>query len=703
MNINIIKYNDIEIGLPTPFVTLERDHIFNGQKLGNVDKIKLIGQLTGKYSDLTGYQQILINNFNQDFKNFKILEYTPDPYEIKMMGGTINIVTGYYREISPNIFENMSLGLFPKKPIINKGDDNLWYLNFFTGTSYISAYSSTDLINWNIENNEYVTAPAPSGQLSKLKTIYEKNNVIVNSINFKEGVYNGILDYEINLIAKDFNYNVQNPVNQFTINKQNNILNLNHNVSAQGINTSSTNCNALNNAINFVNQFTGLKNIPNLYSDIDIGLPDEILITGNIFYDGKYIKNYIDNKFYWTKIDEPSISIFRPNEFGNTNWVLFSTNPEHPAYINPSTNKEVFPLYNWDSLNISINSGEFILLEQKESINRIDGIYSIQESYIKDLHSDHANYGILKYTTEYNSGAEQDVVNFSIKGQYSDSAINGDFDKLKSRFNSDIKPNLFSKLNGNINSFYNGYINPTALSYSINENSGAHSIDFQFEYDNLSLPNPYISYTSNISRDEISQIININLNADIIVRGGSLASRYAIAQSNYSNAVNALSDVAKYLYTGFVEFNRYNFSYPLRLIKLDTKDNKSLGKISLSATFDDKETPYNAAEADYSVNRQLPVWYFGQNPTLLKNNYIFQDFDILTPLRSTYDINVKTKEGIAEMQTGLGQEIFKPSEGEIINKKFNYQKDKEGRIRNMKANIEIISKEEKSIFPKNTI
>jgi hypothetical protein len=74
MSVNIIKYNGIEIGSPTPFVTLERSHVFNGQKLGNVDKIKLIGQLTGRYSDLTGYQQDLINKFNQDFKTFEIFE-----------------------------------------------------------------------------------------------------------------------------------------------------------------------------------------------------------------------------------------------------------------------------------------------------------------------------------------------------------------------------------------------------------------------------------------------------------------------------------------------------------------------------------------------------------------------------------------------------------------------------------------------------
>jgi len=616
MSINVIKYNNIEIGSPTPFVTLERSHVFNGQKLGNIDKIKLIGQLTGRYSDLTGYQQGLINKFNQDFKTFEIYE-----------------VTG------------------------------------------------NDFIN--------------------LSKIYEKSGVIVNSINFSEGVYNGILKYEVDLIAKDFNYNVQNPVNQFTINKQNNTLTLNHNVSAQGINTSSTNySNALNNAISFVNQFTGLNGIPNLYIEDNIGNPESITVSNTNGYDGIYNKSSFGERVIWTNQSNSNYIIEAPSHFASEYWTFYNSTIEMIS-TNPSINPANIPVSNWDpSFNIQINSGNFILLEQKESINRIDSTYSIQETYTKDLHGDHANYGILKYATEYNSGAEQDVVNFSIKGEYSDSPINGDFDQLRSNFNSNIKPNLFSKLSGNINSFYNGYINPIPLSYTINENSGAHSIDFQFEYDNLSLPNPYISYTSNISRDEISQIISINLNADIIVRGGSLASRYAIAQSTYSSAVGALSSIATNLYSGFIEFNSYEFSYPLRLIKLDTKNNKSLGKVSLSATFDDKETPSYAAEADYSVNKQLPVWYFSQNPTLQKNNYIFQDFDIYTPLRSNYDINVKTKPGGNVSPEGIGSELLAPPEGEIINKKFDVQKEKDGRIRNTKASIEIISKAWDAVFPK---
>ena len=795
MSVNIIKYNGIEIGSPTPFVTLERSHVFNGQKLGNVDKIKLIGQLTGRYSDLTGYQQDLINKFNQDFKTFEIFEenaikviYTGtnnfgqitgatirdvdsavpfplefdvnlnfNPKDVKLK--LINLNHSYFTDIkmalvSPNDFSAfIPFNTHPDDDsdlqrlinydfIFSKDSNNTFWDNTSPSGTYKTTATGTNLYDAELgapfpitlPNNKSLSMDIFSNQNANGKwklyifdavggdagiidqaqlifstnqeTIYQKSGVIVNSINFSEGVYNGILKYEVDLVAKDFNYNVQNPVNQFTINKQNNTLTLNHNVSAQGVNTSSTSySNSLDNAISFVNQFTGLNGIPNLYIEDNIGTPESITVLNapDPDYNGIYHKYVPEGRVLWANESNNNYIIESPSHFSDFHWNFYNSQ-EGTISTNFDSNPYKIPILNWNpSFDIKINSGNFILLEQKESINRIDGTYSIQEIYTKDLHGDHPNYGILKYITEYNSGAEQDVVNFSIKGQYSDSAINGDFEELKTSFNSDIKPTLLSKLSGNMDSFYNGYINPTPLSYSINENSGSHSIDFQFEYDNLNLPNPYISYTSNISRDEISQIISINLNADIMVRGGSLANRYAIAQSTYPDAVNALSDIAGYLYSGFIEFNGYNFSYPLRRLKLDTKDNKSLGKISLSATFDDKETPYNAAEADYSVNKQLPVWYFSQNATLQKNNYIFQDFDIYTPLRSSYDINVKTKQATNVTPEAIGNELVNPQEGEIKNKKFDYQKEKDGRIRSIKTSIEVISKDSSAAFPKDVI
>lgn len=92
--------------------------------------------------------------------------------------------------------------------------------------------------------------------------IYDKNYIVVKSIDFKENNYNKIIDYSISLESQSFLYNVNNPINEFTFNQSIERTTLTHKVSAEGINTSSSQSNALNNAINFVKNYSGLANIP---------------------------------------------------------------------------------------------------------------------------------------------------------------------------------------------------------------------------------------------------------------------------------------------------------------------------------------------------------------------------------------------------------------------------------------------------------
>lgn len=611
---NIIKYNNNTLNIPTPLVALEKDYIFNNQKIGEVDRIRLVGQLTGNYNQLTGSQIELIQKFNRDFGLFQIYE-----------------------------------------------------------------------------NNN---------------VIYEKSGVVVNSITFDESHYNALLGYEVNLTARQYNFNVQNPVNQFNISKENNILNLTHNVSAQGINTSSNSTsNAMVNAINFVNQFTGLNGIPSLYIEDNIGTPSEVVVENNVNYNGKYLKGILPNgQIYWQRENDGQVRFLAPFALAYPQWILISgAGTVIPPILNLSQNPQTFPINGWDSLRIKINSGSYILLEQRESINRLENSYSIQEIYIKDLTYDHQPSGILRYSIDYTSGAEQDGITFSIKGSYNDSPINGNFNNLKSGFKNSISGNLYNKLKESVSGFYIGYINPNPIAISINENSGANTIDFSYEYDNLNLPNPYFVYSSDISRDDISQIISININGEINARGGSLSGRYALAQQYYNTFSNSLYNIAQNIYNVFIDFSGANYNYPIRLIKLNKKDNPSIGKITMSATFDDKEIPYNfAAEADYSVSKELPVWYFGPNATLKRNNYIFQDFDIHTPLRSTYDANIKTNTSISKSTAeSIGANIVPATTEKIKNIKYDFQKEKDGRYRNVKVSREIISTQSDAEFPKS--
>jgi len=1018
MSVNVIKYNDIEIGSPTPFVTLERSHVFNGQKLGNVDKIKLIGQLTGRYSDLTGYQQGLINNFNQDFKTFEILEgisginlqsecdgniflskindfyyqsnntvskdicplkanqtikitgndarandnfgqsvslnsagnvalvgaYLEDPNGLTDAGaayiftgsgnswvqtakitgndarasdifghsvslnsagnvaligasqadpdgasnaGSAYIFTGsgnswvqtakitgndtqasdlFGHSVSLNSAGNVALisAIFEDpngvsnagSAYIFTGSGNSWvqtakitgndagagdgfgwstslnsignvaligailedpngtsdagsaYIFTGSGNSWVQTAKITgndagvgDNFGWSTSLNSegnvalvgainedpngvsnvgsayifdiskncgniYITNSGNNwyygatelGQYScafglgsqsiypweaswnqclgglncnpiNIQPVYEnilykKSGVIVNSINFSEGVYNGILNYEIDLTAKDFNYNVQNPINQFVINKQNNTLTLNHNVSAQGINTSSTNySNSLDNAISFVNEFKGLNRIPNSYAEANIGLPQSITVSNTEEgQDGIYNKNFFGERVLWINQLNSNYIIEAPGYFSAEYWTFYDDGNQMIS-TNPSFNPNDIPTSNWSPpFNIEINNNSnYILLEQKESINRIDSIYSIQETYTKDLAYGAQQNGILRYNIDYSSGAEQDTVSFSVKGSYSDSAINKNFTNLKSNFNS-IENGMHSRVVEDVKSFYIGYINSIPLSKSINENSGSNTIDFSYEYDNLNLPNPYFNYLTNVSRDEISQIVSINVNVDIIARGGSLSNRYILANQNANLAEYGMSGVAQNAYNNFLAFNSgfSGIDYRIRKIRSNKIESPTQGKISISANFDDKEIPTGiwetgvsgileqiwsgvySTEIDYSVSKELPIWYFSASPTLLKNNYIFQDFDVHTPLRSNFNINAKIFQSVpSEKMIYIGSEIMPTGiksgvKEEVKNIKYDF----EPRTQNIKISTEIISTQPESEFPK---
>lgn len=610
---NIIKYNNKNIGLPTPLVTLETNSIFDGEKLGDINKIKLIGQLTGNYNQLTGSQFELIKIFSENFKNFEIYE------------------------------------------------DN--------------------------------------------QKIYEKSGIIIDSIDFGDSNYYGILNYEINLTSKNFNYNIQNPVNEFDMQKENNLITLTHTVSAQGINTSSTNkSNALQNAIDFVNNFTGLSSVPKFFIDENIGIPDVLYITNtfNSNYNGKYKRSKFEDENIWVYENNPLIVLKSPHN--GTSWIFINNGLVINALIseNLNQNKLQVPLTGWNPpIKIDLLESNFLLTEQKESLNRLDGAYSIEEVYVKDISSDYDNSGILRYSIDYNSGIDQGAVAFTVKGNYYGSPINNNINNLRNNFINNIKPNLGNKIiKDYLTGVYEGYINPNPINSNIVENSGANSIEFTFEFDNINLPNPYFNYTSSISRDEVSQIISINLSAEIIARG-TLSNKINIINQYENILENSIYNVVSGIYQKYIEYNDYPFEYKLRFIKRENKKDLNNGKLIISHVYDDKEIPDGVADADYSISKEMPVWYFGINPTLQDKTYIFQDFDIHTPLRITHDVNILYSNSYSDPKNFINIILNTGDEQKVKEEKIEIKKSKAGIPISAKATNQSFYYTEKAFLPKS--
>lgn len=115
-------------------------------------------------------------------------------------------------------------------------------------------------------------------------TVYSQDVVFVQGVSFPESQYSYSLPFSISLRGYPSGffsgfYGVLDPENSFSFSQgDDDLISVNHTVSAVGFNTSEPS-DALQNAINFCNNFTGIENIvsPNFISSV--GIENSVLKT----------------------------------------------------------------------------------------------------------------------------------------------------------------------------------------------------------------------------------------------------------------------------------------------------------------------------------------------------------------------------------------------------------------------------------------
>lgn len=557
MNNVIIKYNNQIIPSPTPLVTLDTDNIYYNQYWGKTDRITLQGQITGlntcsPFASITSGQSGLLNIFNQNFGVFEILESSSEgyPFEIKISGaGTASANTTYIGNGKGGLFA--SNGNF-----LSQEDETTWFLNisgdsYAAYTTYGSLGSQNLFKNWQIENNPPGLPNPPTGTANYYQKIYDKSGIIIKSISFDQSNYAGIINYTIELNSTTVSGNVIDPANEYSFTEnEDKTISLSHNVSAKGINTNPnpSKSNAMDNAISFVRNYTGITNIPTT----------------------KFISG-INNKFY--------------------------------------------------------------LQNFSESIDRLNAVYSIQENYVSNLLNTNLS-GNLNYTLDINSGANSNIVEINIRGEYK-GPRGGDINELRNTLN----------ITGLVSGLYSGFFNKVPVQYNITENTGQNLITFNYSFDNINLPNPYYKYQSSISRDELQQIYNIQIQGDIITRGNR-SYRYYLATGNLANLTGQFLNIASGILTGFKDFNGDSSISTLRLLNVSIQQNPNEGTVSATANYDDKFMPTGYfVDASYSINVDAPRWYMNNQPTCnIKGYHIINDFDITTLPRLSLNTSFKYKD-----------------------------------------------------------
>lgn len=310
---------------------------------------------------------------------------------------------------------------------------------------------------------------------------------------------------------------------------------------------------------------------------------------------------------------------------------------------------------------ISGDINRFYLQNFSESIDRLNAIYSVQETYINN-YLDNSLSGNLTYSLDINSGSESNFVEINIRGQYK-GPKNGDISNLRNSLN----------ITGLISGTYSGYFNPTPIQYNITENTGENSINFDYSFDNINLPNPYYRYNSSITKDEIQQIYNVQIQGEIIARGNRNY-RYFLSTGNIINLTGQFISVASGILTGFKDFNGDTYLSNLRLLNITIDENPNNGTVSANASYDDKYMPTgNATDASYNISVSAPRWYMNNQPTCnIKGFHIINDFDITTLPKISVNTSLKYKN-----LTGLNNENILRSEiknitNNIIPNNYNF-------------------------------
>lgn len=353
------------------------------------------------------------------------------------------------------------------------------------------------------------------------KTIFTSDTCTVRSINFDQSKYVKMLNYTIELdcYERDLftqSFGVLDPVNEYTFTENDDqSLNINHNISAKGINTSTF--SAMDNARNYVYALTG---------------------------------------------------------------------------------------YNPSIIPININNSNYtpLLRSYTENINRLNGTYGIQESYVVDI-SNNA-YINPQYFTRYTT-----TINKSINTDFDSISLQGSIQGAKRTPFSGIRYyasglNLFNICANDFGSSIE--LNNIPISLSFDENQAANTINFNATYDTNIIyddefdyaTNSYFDANTDISKDTITSITSVSISGPIVTRGGNLKQKYEGAKALITEIISSYGNIPTYLYaqannsyskirsimniTSAIVLNQNFRSFSIT-------DNPEKGEISLSATFDDKD------------------------------------------------------------------------------------------------------------------
>lgn len=335
--------------------------------------------------------------------------------------------------------------------------------------------------------------------------VFQKDLVEVNSVQFDQSRWFGVLPYSVNLTCYPSGlfsgaFGILNPVDTWSFAEQDNAtLAVTHTISCQPFNTSSGPSNALDNARNWALARTGL-------------------------------------------------------------------------------NSTVYPV-----MISGVSPENFCLLTQAESVDRFNGTYSIVENYTNDLAR--TGYGVIRYSTDINSGANGITVNLNGVAQGCGKNLTG----VRAAFNNLDKFAIATKQYQSV--FDRTDLNPIPLSQSFSENPFTTEIDFAYSYDNSNLPSVWFDYEVGLNVGT-NGLIAANIGGTVYARGGDVASKL-VRTLAYASGVNLYNLVLPF-------YNTFDVSSSTPLNPVPISNGQSIsqtdGTVGLNAAFNNRAATVSALD-----------------------------------------------------------------------------------------------------------
>ena len=706
---NIIKYNSLEIPLPTPYVEIKKENVFENKRYGEVFNIKLNGQLLSEftyagalyppYQALMYKQKYLLDIFSKNWGRLEILEEKADidsviisssctdtrPY-IKVndyVYNKFNLANQLEEFIIFNgtnwILSNKSIGgaytyNFNGFPVFNNGPTlaigtpsvsplkSPWLISSWvngTASSCLPVSSSYNKFNVsNFASNEFIRASTDLGSLNyrritwangslkpnTLYNFYYRNSSDVYTLaaahstsspdlsmfDLSAGTCGGTLTKSAP--AGNFEYNILRGVYRSDSNggctiwmvSPLTILCFDNLINYGKVNLSAS--TASNPALFYLRE---IKQYDTIFSEDQIlvksiSFPKESykgLINYSVELESAFYNNNVKNIGNQYSFSEGKDGVVEVSHQVSAQGLNTSTSLTNSNALQNAINF----VRNYTGVNL-IPSGYFtqgknyILLESKEYIDHTNSSYSIEETFSS---TNLANSGVLNYTVDIISGKGSEALKIDLRGNLSC----GKTYNIENVQNN-IKPIDFIK------NYYSGYINPVPIEYSLTKDLNKNELNFNYTFDNLNVPNPFVKYSINKNIDKINEITNLSININFQTRGNYkvilLNGEAFLSNANNQTAIQmpvSPDALASGIYSQNPEYNQTNRR--LTLLNTSKITNPYQNTYEYQLNYTDKIIPIGFKDASYSFQYELPLKIYKPTPCIEGSDlYVFQDFNI---------------------------------------------------------------------------